>query len=206
MDPTCWDCIGGIKDGKECPSCQGSGFYKGEWKHIVNMKEDQWPGMRAAFLYAATEAAQIYTHRWAEFGVWRGNSARYLHRLMRPTATLHLYDSFEGLEQGWESDGPGVLAVTDPIDSLRLPQARTVLHRGFFEDTLKRGERFGFIHIDCDLYESTKVILERVERLPGMVIAFDEFYQGENQALEESGLNTVRIYETDQGQVAVRVL
>jgi hypothetical protein len=36
----------------------------------------------------------------------------------------------------------------------------------------------GLLHIDCDLYSSTRTVFERIGRLvgPGTVIVFDEFY------------------------------
>ncbi len=57
------------------------------------------------------------------------------------------------------------------------------LVKGWFEDTLpefvsKHSEKCSFIHIDCDLYSSTKTIFkflnEKIEK--GTVIVFDEFF------------------------------
>jgi len=201
MNPKCESC-----NGEGCSDCHETGEYTGEWKHIKNMREDEWPGMRAAILYAAVEAIpnNISHLPWAEFGVWRGNSARYLHRLMPRDVQLHLYDSFKGLPEDWSEDYPkGTFATA--ASPLRLLGDRTCIHEGWFKDTLVKGTTYGFVHIDSDLYSSAKTILERIHPVLGMIIVFDEFYQGEDDALRDSGIKYETIYETDDGQVAVKL-
>jgi hypothetical protein len=47
--------------------------------------------------------------------------------------------------------------------------------------------RIGFIHVDCDIYTSTKIALElTVPRLmPGAIIVFDEFFNYKGYELNE---------------------
>lgn len=204
MNPKCETC-----GGAGCYACQGTGEYTGQWKHIRQMLQNEWPGMRAAILYAAVEAIpQKLIHLpWAEFGVWFGNSARYLHRLMPEDVELHLYDSFEGLPEDWEGHPEytkGTFATGKTQLMLPMDQ-RTYIHKGWFKDTLAPAKAFGFVHIDSDLYSSAKTILERISPTPGMIIVFDEFYGGENIALAESGITTKKLYETEDGQVVMQV-
>ena len=66
------------------------------------------------------------------------------------------------------------------------------LIEGWFDKTLpdflarERGP-IGFIHVDCDIYSSTKTVLElTIPRLaPGAVIVFDEFFNYKGYELHE---------------------
>lgn len=60
--------------------------------------------------------------------------------------------------------------------------AHVQLHRGWFEDTLPayvadETGKLRFVHVDCDLYSSTKTVLEGLRPLiqAGSVFMFDEF-------------------------------
>ena len=57
------------------------------------------------------------------------------------------------------------------------------LHVGWFEDSLPRflethDEPVAFMHMDCDLYSSTRTVLELMapRMVPGTVLVFDEFF------------------------------
>merc|ERR1711862_755618 len=64
--------------------------------------------------------------------------------------------------------------------------ANVVLHQGWFKDTLPivikehPTDKFGvaLVHIDCDLYEATKEVLDLLlpQIMPGCLIRFDELY------------------------------
>jgi hypothetical protein len=73
-----------------------------------------------------------------------------------------------------------------------------ILHKGLFHESLPgfladHHEDVAFMHIDCDLYSSTRTVLEllRDRIVPGTVIQFDEFLnypgwqQGEYRAFSE---------------------
>jgi len=114
-----------------------------------------------------------------EFGVYTGTSLNQIAALL-PHATVWGFDSFTGLPENWRDRFPqGTYAVES------LPQVRrnVRLVQGIFDDTLGPflQEQSGwarFLHIDCDLYSSTKTVLEAfAERIrPGTVIVFDEFF------------------------------
>lgn len=78
------------------------------------------------------------------------------------------------------------------------------LIQGWYDDTLdlflkNHPEDFKLIHIDCDLYSSTKFVFEKLieykKLKPGVIIVFDEilnynrFLEGELKALYEININ-----------------
>jgi macrocin-O-methyltransferase TylF-like protien len=155
----------------------------------------------------------------AEFGVASGVSflsfARCLEILERgfePKERRKLYgfDSFAGLpELGARDRSPqtknpemrqGGFHVPDAYAGLfdyvrQNPQC--ALHQGWFKETIPRflaenpHVSFALVHVDCDLYESTREVLERVwEHVsPGGTLVFDELFHpdfpGETLAFRE---------------------
>lgn len=125
---------------------------------------------------------------WAEFGVQNGAGANYWVDRLPQDHRLMLFDSFEGLPEDWNGSKAGHMkasAVPTWDDD------RVEVIEGWFEDTLPVDEVLGFAHIDCDLYSSTKTVLERIKVVPGTVILFDELFgyegyeDGELKALSE---------------------
>ena len=62
-------------------------------------------------------------------------------------------------------------------------RSNVALHKGWFADTLPNfvkdhNEKVAFVHVDCDLYSSTKTIFEFLADTigPGTVILFDEYF------------------------------
>lgn len=119
-----------------------------------------------------------------EFGVASGHSMRFLAGLTsRP---IHGFDSFQGLPEDWpgrnEELGHYSMGGTPPP----VP-GHVTLHAGLFDQTLPaflaaNDEAAAFIHVDCDLYSSTKTVLEhlRPRIVAGTVIAFDEYFNHVN--------------------------
>lgn len=110
-----------------------------------------------------------------ELGCHEGQSSVLIRKVMdhfAPERQLHVYDSFEGLPELHQQDGPtpyrtGELKTSRQIlvenfekYGLRLP----VIHEGWFSETLPTGlpENICFAHLDGDLYESILVSLEFV--------------------------------------------
>lgn len=96
------------------------------------------------------------------------------------------------------------------------------LVKGRFNETLpefvkEHTEPCAFIHVDCDLYSSTKTIFDNLKNqiVSGTVIAFDEYFnypgwqEGEYKAfmeyVEENNIEFEYIARTDYEQVAVRI-
>ncbi len=79
-------------------------------------------------------------------------------------------------------------------------------------------QRSRFLHIDCDIYDSTRVVFEHLENrlVPGSVIVFDEYFnypgwqQHEFRAFQEFIARGNRTYDyigfsAERGHVAVRL-
>lgn len=116
---------------------------------------------------------------WLEFGVAGGATLR---ELAEVAPVIFGFDSWGGLPEDWyDKDGnlqePKGKFQCDPPSNL---PGNAVLIKGMFQDTLPKWlgrvkYPFGLVHIDCDLYSSTKFVLEQLEPwLHQTVIAFDE--------------------------------
>jgi len=113
-----------------------------------------------------------------EFGVYKGESLDLI-AAYKPAHTIYGFDSFEGLPETWREGTEEVGCFKcDPPKSLR-PNVKLVI--GLFQDTLpafleREKKTVAFAHIDCDLYSSTKCILDNIEPwlVDGSILAFDE--------------------------------
>ncbi|HMN13849.1 MAG TPA: class I SAM-dependent methyltransferase [Bellilinea sp.] len=156
---------------------------------------------------------------WLEFGVYSGESINYI--ASKTSSIVYGFDSFEGLPEFWR-DGfnAGHFAVSKLPDVSRNVE----LIKGWFDQTLpvfigsKKDAVVSFLHIDCDLYSSTKTIFDILGRAisDGTIIVFDEYFNypgwehGEFKAFQEfigtSGFSYEYIgYVSTHEQVAVRV-
>jgi predicted O-methyltransferase YrrM len=118
---------------------------------------------------------------YLEFGVYSGGTIRHIAR-GKPMATIHGFDSFEGLPAAWSGFNLGRRAFSLGGRLPRVP-GNVVLHKGWFSDTIPKwcsevGGAIAFLHIDCDLYSSTVDVLNGLaDRLqPGTVLVFDEYF------------------------------
>ena len=118
-----------------------------------------------------------------EFGVFKGSSINYIAR-KNPQRQIHGFDSFEGLQESWVSNPKNAFSLGG-----KMPKARgnVQLSKGFFDTTLpiwarEHGDKVAFLHIDCDLYSSTKTIFDALrDRMQvGTVILFDDYFNFTN--------------------------
>lgn len=107
-----------------------------------------------------------------EFGVGSGRSLAQIATHMPVMG----FDSFEGLPERWR-DGfdKGAFACKPPSIE------NSTLVEGWFEESLPRTDLpddIGLVHIDCDLYSSTKTVLSHLKSKihPGCYIVFDEWH------------------------------
>jgi tetratricopeptide (TPR) repeat protein len=181
---------------------------------------------------AAIAQAQAFDTRWdlinhcvevrpekglvLEFGVAAGISARYL---ANRVPQVYGFDSFAGLPEDTDRWSKGQFAQQ------KLPEVppNVDLVVGWYDATLEpflteHSDTISMLHIDCDIYSSTKYVLDEVrDRLiPGSVILFDELWKyggwenHEWRALEECLLSrgvTVEYIGWHRGgpQVAVQM-
>lgn len=152
------------------------------------------------FIYASRMEGDIY-----EFGTYHGYTARHLAVAMTandrsPAARLHLFDTFSGfpeltstvdqksyeIQAGWEAGGcaaaPGAADRVRQMLTMLLPPERFTINVGGFADTLTpmtAHRPAALIHVDCDLYESTKIVFDRMLDFgaiqDGTVLVFDDF-------------------------------
>tara|TARA_Y100000052_G_scaffold27554_2_gene36269 strand:- start:12411 stop:13133 length:723 start_codon:yes stop_codon:yes gene_type:complete len=116
-----------------------------------------------------------------EFGVAGGNSIRKIAALA-PNRQVHGFDSFEGLPEDWS----GALAKKGQFSqNKKLPKvpSNVTFHVGWFDDTLpgfvkENTDPISLLHVDCDLYGGTKIILTEAAHLirPGTMVLFDEYF------------------------------
>src|SRR4029077_1697871 len=130
------------------------------------------------------QAVSIDGH-YLEFGVFTGGTIRYMARRIGQR-TIHGFDSFEGLPEAWSGFNLGGKAFDRKGQLPRVPD-NVLLHRGYFDASLPKwlDEHPGpiaFMHLDCDLYSSTKTILKLTapRLVPGTVILFDEYFNFPN--------------------------
>jgi len=117
---------------------------------------------------------------YLEFGVFTGNS---INKIAEKTkGKVYGFDSFEGLPESWRT---GFERGAFSLNHKTLPDVHpnVQLVVGWFEDTLpefiekNRGD-IAILHIDCDLYSSTKTIFSYLgDRLvKNSIIVFDEYF------------------------------
>jgi hypothetical protein len=153
-----------------------------------------------------------------ELGVYSGLTINHLAKVTgRP---VYGFDSFQGLPERWRDGYPvGQFAR----DGMPVVEPNVNLIKGWFEDSLplfcaKHAGNIGLLHVDCDLYSSTKTVFKVLEPrlVPGTVIVFDEYLnypgweQGEFLAFREflasSGLTYTYLgYNRRHEQVAVKL-
>lgn len=169
-----------------------------------NMRNVDSTASSSALITAAmSKASSLENSLICEFGVFSGSSINHIAQL----TSNHVFgfDSFEGLPERWR-DGFGAGHFRVP----QLPKVRNnvTLVKGWFDQSLppfleKNLARVGFLHIDCDLYSSTKTIFDLLETRikPGCVIVFDEYFNycdwenGEYKAFQEFIAKTDMKYE-----------
>lgn len=113
-----------------------------------------------------------------EFGVYVGTSINLIAQ-HRPSVPIYGFDSFEGLPDDWIAGFPK--GYFDLGGNLPPVAPNVVLVKGWFDDTLppfvaQHPEPVSFLHIDCDMYSSTKTVFKELAPriVPGTVIVFDE--------------------------------
>ena len=133
--------------------------------------------VRLAALGAAPRAGIV-----AEFGVWSGRTINMIADHFGEGVIVHGFDSFEGLPEDWNDQyRKGAFHTQGSLPAVR---SNVTLHKGWFEDTVppfsaaNMGEPVALLHIDCDLYSSTKTVFDALggNLVAGSVILFDEYF------------------------------
>lgn len=136
-------------------------------RHRTAVKED-----RAYILYRMSQAVADLEGEYAECGVYRGGTALLtamaLEERKQPGRRMHLFDTFEGMPEKANTD-PSNHEKGD-FNETSLESVKELLHDHAFVDfypgeipgTLEavKDKQFAFVHIDVDLYETTKSSFE----------------------------------------------
>jgi hypothetical protein len=132
----------------------------------------------------------------AEVGVFRGGSAKVIGSML-PHKELHLFDTFDGLPADDIPGGPhkqGEFRASESEVRNFLSLCNCRFHVGTFPQSAVGLEdaRFSFVHLDADLYETTRAGIEFfLPRLVcGGVMVFDDYgwknCPGVRRAIEEA--------------------
>lgn len=123
-----------------------------------------------------------------EFGVYKGASIYRIKNYVKPNIKIFGFDSFNGLPEDWVQydggiAGDGLCVKGFFTTNGNLPNISGVtFYKGMFEETIKEykkiGEPIALIHIDCDLYSSTKSVLYGLIDFikEDTILVFDEWY------------------------------
>jgi O-methyltransferase len=149
------------------------------------MKEDS-----AYVIHQLCRHCQHLGGHFAECGVYRGGSAFLIASTLAGNAAtndrqLHLFDTFEGMPSTANTDPSGIKEGRFGDTSLgavqeylkEFPFVR--FHPGYIPTTLEpvTDSRFAFVHIDVDLYQTTKDCLAFFydRMVSGGVMVFDDY-------------------------------
>ena len=146
------------------------------FKAAIKCKLPPVTGSIHATFELATKAAKV-KGSVLEFGVRHANSTRQLAALAKQD--VHGFDSFEGIPEDWHDEGKGSYSTRGVIPTV---PTNIRLHAGWFDTTLPKflktnTEQARLINIDCDIYSSTKTVLDLLASriVKGTVIIFDEY-------------------------------
>lgn len=136
------------------------------------------------------EAAKLQSGDLIEIGVWRGGTGALIAKksqLLGIVDEVHLCDTFRGVTKagpldtaytGGEHADTSKEVVLDLCSRLNLDRVR-VLEGVFPEDSghLLQDRRFRFCHIDVDVYQSAKDIMEWIwpRLVAGAIVIYDDY-------------------------------
>jgi hypothetical protein len=174
---------------------------------------------RYALLDYATQHVSVKNGLWLEFGVYKGDTIKYI--AGKTKSLVYGFDSFHGNPGDWRSEyRKGAFALKKPP---RFSQ-NIKIEEGYFQDTILQFSKvndksIAFMHVDCDLYSSTKTILDLLgeQLVCGSIIVFDEFFnypgwrQHEFKAFTEFTESRKRMFEYigyvyKHSQVAIKII
>jgi len=131
----------------------------------------------------------------AELGCYKGGSAAVISSV-NPNKTLHIFDTFQGIPEDdvykvGHKRGDFAADIASVRKYLELYNVR--LYPGVFPDTAPKDDdrRYCFVHIDADIYSSTKAGLSYFlpRMIEGGVVVLDDYgwsaCPGVQQAVEE---------------------
>jgi hypothetical protein len=126
----------------------------------------------------------------AECGVFRGGAAILMADAIHPRI-VWAYDGFQGLpeersphETSHYKTGHMAHTLAALLNTVRDHRCENIhVVAGWFRDTMQKppaereGKRLSIVHVDCDLYWSTRTVLELLypQVMPGGIMVFDDY-------------------------------
>jgi hypothetical protein len=175
-------------------------------------------------LRALISEKNSHRYMWAlEAGVYKGDTLTTLAKAFKPAVngiTVAGFDSFEGLPEDWSKTvcKKGHFSTDGEVPQAPIEEGAFIFP-GWFEDTLPGWVKennfqnwpIALLHLDCDLYSSTKTVLSILNHLivHGTVIVCDEWIYNQDpncndheqkaflEWLEAHDRRVIRIYHED---------
>jgi hypothetical protein len=119
-----------------------------------------WAECRVSLLKKAVELTANMQGLYLDFGTLTGNVIKVMSSLL-PNNIIYGFDSYKGYPEEFGVQSKGAWGIPIPTN---FP-SNTKLVVGLFQDTLydflkEKQQKINIIHIDCDLYDSTKCVLD----------------------------------------------
>ncbi len=202
-------------------------FYKGNEavvliKSIKKEIDFAFYPYEAFTVYSIAKSQSRLVGDMAEVGVYQGGSAKIICEV-KGQRKLHLFDTFEGLPQPSEKDTHFGIKFwsnkefsntnEDLVRKFLQRYDNLYVYKGRFPDTSGpiKDEKFSFVHLDVDLYESTieclkffyprlikgGIILTHDYHTNGVQSAFKEFFRGKNIPIIELNGSQCMIVNTE---------
>lgn len=133
-------------------------------KSETNFLLNDWEALQ---IYLGVQKTAKVSGSIAEVGVFMGGSAKLIAHANSSQKKIHLFDTFEGLPSLHKYDNQNQFHSGQFASSFEKVQAYLSSHpeihfyKGLFPSTATpvESEKFSFIHIDVDLYETTLACL-----------------------------------------------
>ncbi len=163
-------------------------------KEIINEDKPFLLKPSELFIIYSFAKHQIYLEGdYAEVGVFKGATAKAICEV-KGDKSLHLFDTFEGLPKVDKIDRKfktGLFESNyDKVKEKLKPYKNVHIYKGLFPKTgtFILNKKFAFVHLDVDIYQSTKDCLEffykRMNK-NGILISHDYHAQGVKKAFDE---------------------
>lgn len=155
------------------------------------MHEDSIENLQ--FTMSLLREREVRNGLYLEFGVFSGATVNLCSNILKDV-TFHGFDTFTGLPEDWIGNPhfahlKGYFSRDGVLPDVN---ENVVLYKGLFSETLpafvaEHQEPIDFLHVDCDLYNSTKDIFHFLgpQIQPGTLIVFDEYFNYPNWQMHE---------------------
>jgi len=162
-----------------------------------------------------TRLALTISGDFAEVGVFGGGSAKII-CMAKKARHLYLFDTFQGMPKPAKED-TGIAEFTlrasiEDVERELSSYPNVHIYKGLFPQTAEgiRNKTFAFVHLDADLYESTKqsleffyprmvkggiILMHDYQRIKGVTKAIDEFYQAKPEPVEMTSSSQALIFK-----------